>query len=47
VAGYTKNVGEGAICVLTPGHTLSVWEDKNFQKLFVNAIKYCAAHGKA
>lgn len=40
--GYTKKIGDGTLCVLTPGHTLSVWENKAFQRLLLNAIHYCA-----
>lgn len=42
VAGYTRNLGEGRLCVLTPGHTLAVWKNKNFQTLLMNAIDWCA-----
>ena len=40
-AGYVRTLGEGRICVLTPGHILSVWQNPMFQKLLVNAIKWC------
>lgn len=39
-AGYTREMGRGRLCVLTPGHTLSVWQNKEFQKIFLNSIKY-------
>lgn len=41
VAGYTRNWGQGKICVLTPGHTLSVWKHPDYQKIFQNAISWC------
>ena len=40
-AGYVKNIGSGRLCVLTPGHILSVWENPEFRKLLNNAIKWC------
>ena len=42
-AGYTREMGAGRLCVLTPGHTLSVWLNKEFQKLFLNAVEWCLA----
>lgn len=40
VAGYTRELGKGKICVLTPGHTLWVWQNENFRKLLFNAIRW-------
>ncbi len=40
-AGYVRNLGEGKICVLTPGHILSVWKHPMFKKLVMNAINWC------
>lgn len=40
-AGYTRELGQGRLCVLMPGHTLSTWRNKEFQKLFLNAVKWC------
>ena len=40
-AGYTRKMGNGRLCVLTPGHTLSVWQNKEFRKIFLNAIAWC------
>lgn len=40
-AGYTRSMGEGRLCVLTPGHTLSVWQNPEFGKIFQNAIAWC------
>ena len=42
VAGYTRNIGAGRLCVLTPGHTLAIWKNRNFRKLLENAIDWCA-----
>ena len=41
IAGYTRELGEGRICVLTPGHILAVWENESFRKLLVQAIAWC------
>ncbi len=41
-AGYVRSLGEGRICVLTPGHILSVWQHPMFRKLLTNAIHWCA-----
>ena len=40
VSGYTRSFGKGRVAVLTPGHTLAVWENPNFRKLFKNAIRW-------
>lgn len=39
-AGYIKTIGKGKVVCLTPGHTLSVWQDPSFQTLFINALHY-------
>ena len=41
-AGYIREIGEGRLCVLTPGHILSVYTHPEFQKLLCNAIAWCA-----
>ena len=41
VAGYTRQMGEGRLCVLTPGHTLSVWHNGEFRKILQNAMEWC------
>lgn len=40
IAGYSRTLGEGKICVLTPGHVLAVWKNEMFRKLFFNAIRW-------
>lgn len=42
VAGYSRSIGEGRLCVITPGHTLAMLENKNFRRLLENAIEWCA-----
>ena len=39
-SGYTRTEGKGRICVLTPGHLLPVWQNKNYEKTIKNAIKW-------
>ncbi len=41
-SGYTRLLGEGRLAAITPGHTLAVWENPHFQRLFKNAIRWCA-----
>ena len=43
ITGKIKNIrrfGKGKVVALAPGHTLAVWENPNFQKLFKNAIRF-------
>lgn len=40
-AGYVRTLGKGRLCVLTPGHILTVWQNPMFRKLLVNAINWC------
>lgn len=39
-AGWTREVDGGRTVVLTPGHTLEVWEHPDFRKLLVNSIEW-------
>jgi type 1 glutamine amidotransferase len=41
-AGFTLNRHKGRICVLTPGHNLPVWENKQYQIIIKNALNWCA-----
>jgi type 1 glutamine amidotransferase len=41
-AGWTRNEGEGRVCVLTPGHDAEVWLHPSFQKLLLNALRWSA-----
>ena len=41
VAGYTRLMGEGRFCALTPGHILSVFENEMMQRLILNAMAWC------
>ena len=40
VAGYTRLIGDGRLCVLTPGHILGVFQDESFRKILKNAIHW-------
>lgn len=40
--GYTREIGKGRLCVLTPGHILEVWRNREYLKLLENALEWCA-----
>ena len=40
VAGYTRVLGKGKICVLTPGHILAVWKNENFRRLLDRSLQW-------
>lgn len=42
ISGYRRHFGRGRVAALTPGHTLAVWANPEFQKLFKNAIRWAA-----
>jgi len=39
---YVKEHGKGRICVITNGHILSVWQHPSFERLILNALRWCA-----
>ncbi len=39
-AGFVRNCGKGRIIVLTPGHTLDVWSNPNYQRIIMNALDW-------
>ena len=41
-AGWTRQEGQGRVCVLTPGHNVEVWLHPNFRTLLRNALTWCA-----
>ena len=41
IAGYTRTLGKGRLCVLTPGHHVTVWQHTAFRTLLRNAIDWC------
>lgn len=41
-AGYTREMGRGRFCCLTPGHNCAVLLHREYQKLIRNAIDWCA-----
>jgi type 1 glutamine amidotransferase len=41
VGGYTRTLGKGRLCSLTPGHILDVWHNSSYQRLLGNALLYC------
>lgn len=40
IGAYLRTVGMGKIVLYTPGHTLSVWQNENWQRLLRNTIAY-------
>jgi uncharacterized protein len=41
-AGWTREDGHGRVCVLTPGHNVSVWLHPEYQTLLSRALGWCA-----
>ena len=42
IGGYALERGKGRLCVMTPGHILSVWQHPSYRQLLLNALKWCA-----
>jgi type 1 glutamine amidotransferase len=42
-AGWRRTVGNGRVCVLTPGHQLAVWLEPGFRRLLANALAWVGA----
>ena len=42
IGGYTLEPGKGRLCVMTPGHVLSVWQHPCYQRILLNALKWCS-----
>jgi len=40
-AGYVRTQGKGRVCVLTPGHLLPVWQNPQYQRTIINALRWC------
>jgi len=40
-AGWIRREGAGRVCVLTPGHTVEVWQHPSFRALLRNAVQAC------
>lgn len=40
-AGWRRNEGSGRVAVLTPGHNLEVWLHPSYQRLILNALRWC------
>jgi type 1 glutamine amidotransferase len=39
--GWTRSVGAGRVCVLTPGHGCEVWLQPSYQSVIYNALRWC------
>lgn len=44
-AGWLREQGEGRICVLTPGHFLSVLQQPEYQSVIGHALQWCCGGG--
>lgn len=42
IGGYTRTMGKGRLCVMTPGHIAGVWEHPQYRRLLGNALRWCA-----
>lgn len=40
--GWRRLERDGRICVLTPGHNLTVWQHPSYQTLLLNALHWCS-----
>jgi type 1 glutamine amidotransferase len=40
--GWTRSVGAGHVCMLTPGHNLEVWMAPAYQTLLRNSMRWCS-----
>ena len=47
IGGYVREIGQGAVVVLTPGHILSVWKNPSYQKILANTFSWCLNHTKS
>ncbi|MDI9497274.1 MAG: ThuA domain-containing protein [Bacillota bacterium] len=41
MAGYTRSLGKGRFCCLTPGHNYSVYREPEFLNVLKNALDWC------
>jgi type 1 glutamine amidotransferase len=44
VGGYVQERGKGRLCVMTPGHVLSVWTHPTYQQILLRALKWCTGN---
>lgn len=42
LGAYVRQIGEGRLCVLTPGHILQTMVNPAYQKMLSNALRWCA-----
>jgi type 1 glutamine amidotransferase len=40
--GWRRFVGDGRVCVLTPGHNLEVWQHPTYQTFLLNSLRWCS-----
>ena len=46
IAGYVRQLGAGRTCALMPGHILSVFQNKSYQKLILQAIAWLTGESR-
>ena len=39
--GWTRQIGKGKVCALTPSHFTEGWANTHFQRILINAILWC------
>jgi uncharacterized protein len=44
--GWTRTEGAGRVAVLTPGHNIDVWLHESYQRLILNALRWCQTQPK-
>lgn len=37
---YVRNIGQGRLCMLAPGHILQTWRNPDFRRLLTNALRW-------
>jgi uncharacterized protein len=42
-AGWTRTVGKGRVCILTPGHNLPIWLHPSFRQLIGNCLAWVSS----
>ena len=42
LGAYVRQIGEGRLCMLAPGHILQTFRNPDFRRMISNAIRWCA-----
>jgi type 1 glutamine amidotransferase len=46
IGGYVREMGQGRLCALTPGHVYDVFLNESYKRILVNAIRWCMKAGE-